>query len=138
VSQKLLAKINQGCHDIEKKLLNLIDNATRLENQKILKAAQQRLKIVSPAKYRQIVGPLHVRDPMGSRNCYCCNPAALEQIANDIVSGNVHYEALLCDACWNEDVSVAWGTYGPFGKKLIDKWTWQTLCTERGDWKFGV
>lgn len=138
MSQKLLAKINQGCHDTEKKLLNLMDNATRLENQKILKAAQQRLKTVSPAKYRQIVGPLHVQDAMGSRNCYCCNPASLEQIANDIVSGNVHYETLLCDACWNEDVSVAWGTYGTFGKKLIDKWTCQSLCTKRGDWKFGV
>ena len=64
MSQRLLAKINQGCHDTEKKLLNLIYNAARLENQKILKAAQQRLKIVSPAKYRQIIGPIHVRDPI--------------------------------------------------------------------------
>lgn len=134
--QALLARINQGRYDSTKELLTLMKHAEKREEQEILKAVQQRLKIVSPDMYRRLVGPLHLRDPLGSKRCYCAIPTSIEEIANDIMSRAISRQSLLCDACWNIDISYAWGVYGAYGKKIIPTEAWKDLCYERGENKF--
>jgi hypothetical protein len=136
--QAVLAKINQGRYDNERDLLTLMKNAADRGENKILNAVHQRLKIVAPETYRKLVGPLHIRDPQGRKKCYCANPASLIKIKNDIISDNIKEESLLCDDCWKEDISSAWGHYGPRGKKIIDTEIWTTLCKRRGDTKYAI
>ena len=136
--QAMLAKINQGQYDNERQLLNLLKNASDREEEKIVNAVHQRLKLIAPETYRKLVGPLHIRDPLGIKKCYCGNPRSLSQIADDIISDIVPEYSLLCDACWEEDICSAWGHYGAWGAKIIDTETWRTICEERGDTKYAT
>jgi len=134
----LFSKINQGQYDTEDSLMRLMKNAETKGENKILKAVQQRLRKVFPKLYRRYVGPITLRDPLGSKSCYCTKPTSLHSIAHDILSMSIPTEALQCDLCWDEDISVAWGVYGPFGAKVIDKQTWAAICHERGDVKYAT
>ncbi|CAM3186792.1 hypothetical protein [Vibrio neptunius] len=134
----LFSKINQGQYDNQDSLVRLMKNAEAKGEQTILKAVQQRLRKVFPKLYRRYVGPITLRDPLGSKNCYCAKPTSLHNIAHDILNMTIPTEALQCDLCWDEDITVAWGVYGPFGAKVIDKHTWTTTCHERGDVKYAT
>ncbi|PHJ40979.1 hypothetical protein AK965_13975 [Vibrio sp. PID17_43] len=134
----MFSKINQGQYDNQDSLVRLMKNAEAKGEKTILKAVQQRLRKVFPKLYRRYVGPLTLRDPLGSKNCYCAKPTSLHNIAHDILSMTIPTEALQCDLCWDEDISVAWGVYGPFGAKVIDKHTWAATCYERGDVKYAT
>ncbi|MGF1836854.1 hypothetical protein [Photobacterium sanguinicancri] len=136
--QETFARINQGDYDNEKSLMNFIRNAKNCGEQKILKAAQQRLRKKFPSMYRRYVGPLTLRDPLGSKKCYCAIPASLDSIAHDIMNLTVPTEALQCDLCWDLDISSAWGFYGQWGAKKIDTQTWTYLCGLRGDTKYAT
>ncbi|MUL08125.1 hypothetical protein GNP64_19180 [Aliivibrio fischeri] len=136
--QETFARINQGEYDNEKSLMNFINNAKNECEQQILKAAQQRLRKKYPNLYRRYVGPLTLRDPLGSKKCYCAIHSSLHSIANDIMNLTVPTEALQCDLCWDQDISSAWGTYGQWGAKKIDTPTWTDLCTLRGDTKYAT
>ena len=136
--QQIFARINQGAYDTERSLVNLMNNAQNNGHQKIVKAAQQRLKKKFPSYYRRYIGPINLRDPLGSKQCYCAIPASLENIAHDIMNLSVPTEALECDACWDQDISVAWGIYGQYGAKVIDTETWRALCQLRADTKYAT
>ncbi|WP_217523129.1 hypothetical protein [Vibrio metschnikovii] len=136
--QETFARINQGEYDNEKSLLNFIRNATEHSEFNILKAAKQRLRKKFPRTYRRYVGPIKLRDPLGSKNCYCAIPSSIDSIAHDILNLTVPKEALQCDACWDLDISYAWGVYGQYGAKKIDTETWRTLCGLRGDKKYAT
>ncbi|EKF6809677.1 hypothetical protein ACVXSW_004583 [Vibrio parahaemolyticus] len=136
--QETFARINQGEYDNEKSLLNFIRNATTHGEFNILKAAKQRLRKKFPSTYRRYVGPINLRDPLGSKNCYCAIPSSIDSIAHDILNLTVPKEALQCDACWDLDISYAWGVYGQYGAKKIDTETWRTLCGLRGDKKYAT
>ncbi|MBV7297146.1 hypothetical protein [Enterovibrio paralichthyis] len=136
--QETFARINQGEYDNEKSLLNFIRNATTHGEFSILKAAKQRLRKKFPRTYRRYVGPINLRDPLGSKNCYCAIPSSIDSIAHDILNLTVPKEALQCDACWDLDISYAWGVYGQYGAKKIDTETWRTLCGLRGDKKYAT
>ena len=110
--QALFAKINQGIYDTKDELLNLIRNAEDNGESNILKAAQQRLKKRFPNTYRRYVGPLELRDPLGSKRCYCAIPSSIDSIAHDIMNQTIPEEALVCDACWDIDITYTWGVYG--------------------------
>lgn len=137
-TQALLAKINQGRYDNEPQLLSLLKNANDRNEDKIVNAVHQRLKLVAPETYRKLVGPLHIRDPQGIKKCYCGNPRSLNQIADEIMSGKIPVFSLLCDACWEEDICSAWGHYGAWGEKIIDTEVWRSICEERGDSKYAT
>ena len=136
--QAMLAKINQGQYDNERQLLNLLKNAKDRNEDKIINAVHQRLKLIAPETYRKLVGPLHIRDPLGIKKCYCGNPRSLSQIADEIISGSIPEYSLLCDACWDEDICSAWGYYGAWGSKIIDTEIWRSICKERGDTKYAT
>jgi hypothetical protein len=136
--QALLAKINQGRCDSEPTLLSLMKRADERGEEKILNAVRQRLKIVAPNTYRKLVGPLHVRDPLGNKKCYCGRPVSLKQIARDIITDSISEESLLCDACWEQDICLAWGYYGAWGAKIISTQTWTIICERRGDTKYAT
>lgn len=136
--QAILAYINQGRFDDEKKLLNLMKNASDREENTILNAVHQRLKIVAPNTYRKLVGPLPVRDPLGKKVCYCGHPKSLSEIKDAIRYGIVPEECLLCDDCWNIDICSAWGYYGKWGAKIIDTEQWRVICERRGDTKYAT
>lgn len=134
----LFSKINQGQYDTEGSLMTLMKNAETKGEDKILKAVQQRLRKVFPKLYRRYVGPITLRDSLGSKSCYCAKPTSLHSIAHDILSMSIPTEALQCDLYWDEDISVAWGIYGPFGAKMIDKRTWTAICHECSDVKYAT
>jgi len=134
----LLAKINQGLYDTEKELLTLRENALNKKEDEILNAVHQRLKIIAPEIYRKLVGPLHIRDPLGIKQCYCGKPASLSQIADEIITNSISRCCLLCDDCWKEDICSVWGYYGAWGAKIIDKETWRAVCESRGDTKYAT
>ena len=134
--RQTLARINQGRYDTETKLLRLLVNAQGEGNETILKAIKQRLKVVAPKIYRQEVGPLKLRDPLGSKTCYCAVEASIREIANAIIKNQIPTDAFLCDACWKEDICYAWGVFGSWGKKQIPKRVWTEICRERGDLKY--
>lgn len=136
--QAILARINQGYYDNEANLLSLMRNAIEKGEDKFLNAVHQRLKIVAPETYRKLVGPLHVRDPLGNKNCYCGNPASLNKIKNDIITDNILDVSLLCDACWEEDICFTWGYYGAWGAKIIDTKIWRVICERRGATKYAT
>ena len=105
--QETFALINQGEYDNEKSLLNFIRNAEVYGEFNILKAAKQRLRKKFPNTYRRYIGPIRLRDPLGSKNCYCARHSSIDSIANDILNLTVPKEALQCDACWDLDISYA-------------------------------
>lgn len=137
-NQGLFSRINQGLYDNKDSLLNLIKNAKRMGEQDILKAAQQRLRKIFPALYRRHVGPLNLRSPLGSKNCYCAIPASIDNIAHDIMNFTLPKEALQCDFCWDIDITYTWGVYGQWGAKRIDTPTWKVVCGLRGGTKYAT
>ncbi|WP_318490313.1 hypothetical protein [Photobacterium leiognathi] len=136
--QETFARINQGEYDNEKSLLNFIRNAITHGEFNILKAAKQRLRKKFPSTYRRYIGPINLRDPLGSKNCYCAIASSIDCIAHDILNLTIPKEALQCDACWDLDISYAWGVYGQYGAKKIDTETWRTVCRLRGDKKYAT
>ncbi|WP_318472514.1 hypothetical protein [Photobacterium leiognathi] len=136
--KSLSAKINQGVYDDRDSLLRLMKNAERYNEVEILKAVQQRLKKNYPALYRRHVGPLSLRNPLGSKNCYCAIPSSIHNIAHDIMNQTIPKDALKCDACWDLDITYTWGVYGQWGAKVIDTPTWKLICHERGDIKYAT
>ncbi|MEZ9198952.1 hypothetical protein [Shewanella sp. 10N.286.54.B9] len=131
----IVSKIHQGRYDTEKQLLTLRDNALDRKRKDVLDAVNQRLKKCFPKTYQRLVGPLNARIRDKKFKCYCNNPKSLHEIYKDIISNKVHYHALTCDACWQEDLAKTWGYYG-WASKLISVQTWQDLCDERGCDKF--
>ena len=136
--QTLLAKINQGRYDTEIELIRLLHNTNNLGDQDIIKAIQQRLKVISPKIYRKLVGPLILRDPMGSKSCYCAIPKSYQEISNDIINSAVPFASLLCDACWKEDICATWGYFGAYSEGTISLEVWRALCEARGESKFSI
>ena len=131
----IVARIHQGRYDTEKELLNLRMNAEERGRLDVLDAANQRLKLVSPVLYQRLVGPLKDRIRDKKYNCYCNHPASLHDIYIDIVEENVPYDALTCDACWQEDLAKTWGYYG-WASKMIPTEIWDNLCNQRAYAKF--
>jgi len=131
----ILARIHQGRYDTEEELLRLRDNAIRLNKTKELDAINMRLKKVSPKIYKRLVGPLFDRVRDNKFKCYCNNPKSLYEIYKDIMNNTVPYDALSCDACWQEDLSATWGYYG-YVSKAIPKDVWKKLCNSRSYDKF--
>lgn len=132
----LFVKINQGYYDSERDLLVLRKNAIREKNVQILDAVHQRLKIHHQTLYRVFVGPVNQRVRDDRFKCYCNRPKPLCLIYKDIMSGEVPYDSLTCDACWKDDICTTWGYYGCWGKKLIPLEAWRELCLKRSDYKF--
>lgn len=131
----LEVRIHQGRYDSERELLNLRANALVKNRVDILDAVHQRLKKVHPKVYQRLVGPLRDRKRDPKFKCYCNNPKSLSEICKEIIFGDVHPHCLTCDACWQEDLTVAWGYYG-WSTKQISKTTWNALCEERALYKF--
>lgn len=132
---KIIARIHQGQYDTETELLNLRENALRLNNVKALDAVNMRLKKVFPKIYQRLVGPLYVRKRDKRFKCYCNVPKSLYEVHLDILNGKVPIDAITCDACWQEDLATTWGYYG-WASKEIPVDVWQKLCDERGYDKF--
>lgn len=131
----LVAKIHQGRYDTEHELLNLRRNAERIKNDVVIDAVHQRLKIVAPAVYQRLIGPLYKRIRDKRFNCYCNNPASLQEVYEDIMNDRVPRDALTCDACWQEDLAKTWGYYG-WSSKLIPQKLWEELCDKRAYAKY--
>lgn len=131
----IVARIHQGRYDTEKELLTLKENAEQRGRLEVLDAVHQRLKIVSPKIYQRLVGPLTQRIRDKRFKCYCNHPKSLHAVYEDIMQGQVPYDALTCDACWREDLSTTWGYYG-WASKLIPQEVWDELCEERADAKY--
>ncbi|EBA01747.1 hypothetical protein [Marinobacter sp. ELB17] len=131
----IVSRVHQGRYDSEKSLLNLRDNAINNNRIDVLDAVNQRLKKCHPKIYERLVGPLHERRRDKKFKCYCNNPKSLHAIYQDIVTNNVHYHSLMCDACWQEDIAKTWGYYG-WASKLIPQKIWNALCEERAYDKF--
>lgn len=131
----IVAKIHQGRYDSEKSLINLRDNAINKDRTDVIDAVNQRLKKCHPKIYERLVGPLHERRRDRKFKCYCNNPKGLQAICEDILNSRVHYHSLMCDACWQEDISKTWGYYG-WTKKIISKQIWDALCEQRAYDKF--
>lgn len=134
-AQGIVARIQQGRYDDEKTLLALKENAERLGRIDALDAVHQRLRIVAPKTYQRLVGPLKERIRDKRFRCYCNHPKSLFEIFHDIKADTIPYDALTCDACWNVDISEAWGYYG-WAKKLISVDRWRYLCEDRANAKF--
>ncbi len=131
----IVSLIHQGRYDAEKSLLNLRKNALEKNRVDVIDAVNQRLKKCHPKIYQRLVGPLEERQRDKRFQCYCNNPKSLHGVYEDIMSGNVHYHALTCDACWQEDLAKTWGYYG-WASKLIPQKVWDKLCEERAHDKF--
>lgn len=126
----LVSRIHQGRYDSEKELLRLRDNALEKGRIDVLDAVHQRLKKNYPLIYQRLVGPLTDRARDKKFKCYCNNPKSLHEIYLDIMAGHVHYHSLICDDCWQEDLTKTWGYYG-WASKLIPQAVWHALCEER-------
>jgi hypothetical protein len=131
----IVAWIHQGRYDNEQDLLNLKKNAEKRGRTDVLDAVHQRLKKVAPSVYQRLVGPLQKRNRDKAFNCYCNCPASLSDICNDIMQSKVPYDALTCDACWQEDLAATWGYYG-WSSKIIPQDVWEDLCLQRSNAKF--
>jgi len=131
----IVARIHQGRHDTEKELLNLRKNAQARNRLDVIDAVNQRLKKVHPKIYQRLVGPLRNRIRDKKFACYCNNPKSLEDVYKDVMADTVPYDALTCDACWQEDLATTWGYYG-WASKKIPQHVWDQLCDERAEAKF--
>ncbi|WP_330212372.1 hypothetical protein [Pseudomonas sp. Z18(2022)] len=131
----IVSRINQGRYDSEKSLVNLRVNAIKKNRIDVIDAVNQRLRKHYPKIYERLVGPLHERKRDKKFSCYCNYPKSLFAIYQDIVNNRVHYHSLMCDACWQDDISKTWGYYG-WASKLIPQQTWHALCEERANDKF--
>lgn len=131
----IVSKIHQGRYDSESELLRLRSNALDRNRKDVLDAVHQRLKKKHPKIYQRIVGPLTERKRDKKYECYCNYPKSLHEIYKDIMANNVHYHALICDDCWQEDLAKTWGYYG-WASKLIPQKVWDSLCEERAYDKF--
>ena len=129
------AHIHQGRYDNEQSLLNLRENAIRLERTEILDAVNQRLKRCYPKIYQREVGPLLMRRRDPKYKCYCNNPQSGRKIFHQIMSGDVPRDCLTCDDCWAIDLAFTWGYFG-WAAKVIPESTWRALCEKRSFWKF--
>lgn len=131
----IVAKIHQGRYDTEQELLNLRKNALERNRLDVIDAVNQRLKKVAPKIYQRLVGPLRNRIRDKKYECYCNSPKSLEEVCQDIMADEVPYDALTCDACWQEDLATTWGYYG-WAAKRIPQHVWDQLCDERAEAKF--
>ncbi|WP_071695624.1 hypothetical protein [Halomonas sp. QHL1] len=131
----LLARIHQGQYDSGRQLLNLRKNAINRGSSEVVDAVNMRLKKVNPKIYQRLVGPLSDRVRDKRFKCYCNHPKSLYGIYLEIMEGGVDKDALICDACWEEDLAKTWGYYG-WASKKIPVSVWERLCDRRADLKF--
>jgi len=131
----MVARIHQGRFDSETELINLLNNAKKKENIEIRNAVEQRLKKVFPKLYQRLIGPVHQRNRDARFCCYCNYPKSLEEVCEDILSDAVPIDALMCDDCWQIEISSTWGYYG-FSGNTINKTIWKALNEERARYKY--